>query len=214
MQPQHQPSAMENKVQLLTKKIYEEGVVKANEAAAKLLAEAHEKAAALVKEAEQKAYQINEQAKRASEELRANVHAEIQLAARQAISSFKQEVAAMITLKASSEPLANAVSDQDFMKEIIEIAVRNWSQNGHSQSDLALILPENAQSQMDDYLTSSVKSLLDKGLELQFSKRLGTGFRIGPADGSYVVSFAGNDFDTLFKEYLRPKTVELLFGNK
>lgn len=120
----------------------------------------------------------------------------------------------MITLKASSVPLANAVSDQDFMKEIIEIAVRNWSQNGHSQTDLALILPENAQSQMDNYLTTSVKSLLDKGLELQFSKRLGNGFRIGPADGSYVVSFAENDFDTLFKEYLRPKTVELLFGNK
>ncbi|MBK8562004.1 MAG: V-type ATP synthase subunit E [Saprospiraceae bacterium] len=205
---------MENKVQLLTQKIYEEGVVKANEEAAKILAEAHEKAAALVKEAQGKAYQISEQAKRASEELRENVHSEIQLAARQAISALRQEVANAITFKSSSTPLAQAVSDQDFMKEIIEIAVRNWSQNGHSQTDLSLILPENAQSQVDNYLTSSVRSLLDKGLELQFSKRLGNGFRIGPADGSYVVSFSENDFDNLFKDYLRPKTVELLFGDK
>ena len=205
---------MENKVQLLTKKIYEEGVLKANEEAAKILADANEKAATLVKEAERKAFQLMEQAKRDSEELRQNINSEIRLAARQALSSLKQDVANAITFRASSAPLANAVSDQGFMKEIIEIAVRNWSQNGHSQADLALILPDNAQSQMDNYLSSSVKSLLDKGLELQFSKRLGNGFRIGPADGSYVVSFSENDFDNLFKEYLRPKTVELLFENK
>lgn len=211
---QHQPSAMENKVQLLTKKIYEEGVAKANAEAANILNDANEKAATLVKEAERKAFQLVEQAKRESEELRQNVNSEIQLAARQAISSLKQEIANAVTLKASSAPLTKAVGDQDFIKEIIEIAVRNWSQNGQSQADLALILPESAQSQVDDYLTSSVKSLLDNGLELQFSKRLGNGFRIGPADGSYVVSFSENDFDTLFKEYLRPKTVELLFGNK
>ncbi len=205
---------MENKVQLLTKKIYEEGVVKANEEAAKILANANERATALVREAEQKAHHINEQAKRESEELRQNVHSEIQLAAKQTISSIKQEIANAITFKASSTPLAKATGDDDFIKEIIEIAVRNWSQNGQSQASLALILPESAQSRMDDYLTNSIKSLMDNGLQIQFSKRIGNGFRIGPADGSYVVSFAENDFDTLFKEYLRPKTVELLFGNK
>ncbi len=169
---------MENKVQLLTKKIYEEGVVKANAEAANILNDANEKAATLVKEAERKAFQLVEQAKRDSEELRQNVNSEIQLAARQAISSLKQEVANAVTLKASSAPLAKAVGDQDFIKEIIEIAVRNWGQNGQSQADLALILPESAQLQVDDYLTSSVKSLLDNGLELQFSKRLGNGFRM------------------------------------
>jgi len=207
-------AAMENKVQLLTKKIYEEGVVKANEEATVLLTTAKEKAEALVAEAEHKANNIVERAQQEADDLRENVHSEIQLAARQAISTLKQELANSVTFRTSGEPLGKAINDQDFLKEIIEIAVRNWGQNGHGQADLALILPEKAQASVDDYLTSSIQQLLDNGLELQFSKRIGSGFRIGPADGSYVVSFSEKDFDNLFREYLRPKTVQLLFGEK
>jgi V/A-type H+/Na+-transporting ATPase subunit E len=206
--------AMENKVQLLTKKIYEEGVVKANEEAAVLLTTAREKAEALVAEATQEAKNIVERAQREADDLRENVHSEIRLAARQAISTLRQEVANAITFRTSGEPLGKAINDQDFLKEIIEIAVRSWGKNGHDQADLALILPEKAQATVDDYLTSSIKKLLDNGLELQFSNRIGNGFRIGPTDGSYVVSFSEKDFDNLFREYLRPKTVQLLFGKK
>lgn len=205
---------MENKVQLLTKKIYEEGVVKANEEAATILKTAKEKAEALVVEAEQKAQNIVERAHREADELRENVNSEIRLSARQAISALKQEIANCITFRTSGAPLGEVVNDKDFLKEIIEIAVRNWSQNGHSQTDLSLILPESTQANVDDYLTSAIKQLLDNGLELQFSKRINSGFRIGPADGSYVVSFSEKEFDNLFREYLRPKTVQLLFENK
>lgn len=207
-------SAMENKVQLLTKKIYEEGIVKANEEAAVILKSAKEKAEALVAEAEQKAQNIVERALREADELRENVNSEIRLSARQVISVLKQEIANAVTFRASRAPLGEAINDKDFLKEIIEIAVRNWSQNGHSQADLALILPESAQANVDDYLTSSIKQLLDNGLELQLSKRISSGFRIGPADGSYVVSFSEKEFDNLFREYLRPKTVQLLFEGK
>lgn len=206
-------TVMENKVQLLTKKIYEEGVVKANEEAHAILTAARERAEALVAEAKQKAQNIGERAQREADELRENVHSEIRLASRQAVSALKQEVANAVILHTSGEPLGKAINDPGFLKEIIEIAVRNWSQNGHGQADLALILPENAQAKVDDYLTSSIQQLLSNGLELQFSKRIGSGFRIGPADGSYVVSFSEKDFDNLFQEYLRPKTVQLLFGN-
>ncbi len=205
---------MENKVQLLTKKIYEEGVVKANEEAAIILKNANEKAEALVAEAEQKALNILERAQREADELRENVNSEIRLSARQVISALKQEIANAITFQTTGTPLGKAINDKDFLKEIIEIAVRNWSQNGHSQADLALILPESAQANVDDYLTSAIRQLLENGLEIQFSKRISSGFRIGPADGSYVVSFSEKEFDNLFQEYLRPKTMQLLFEGK
>ncbi|MBI5915242.1 MAG: V-type ATP synthase subunit E [Bacteroidetes bacterium] len=206
---------MENKLQLLTNKIYEEGVVKAQEEASTILAEAREKADAIVTGAEQKARNILEHAQRESEELRENVQSEIRLSARQAISGLKQEIANIITFRANTVPMNDAFNDKDFLKVIIELAVKNWSENGHtSDANLSLILPEKAQENIDQYLKSELKKQLNKGIELQFSKSIGNGFRIGPDDGSYVVSFTEKDFDNLFQEYLRPKTIQLLFGNK
>lgn len=46
---------MENKLDVLTKKLYEEGVDKANQEAEKIIAQAKEKAAKLIAEAEEQA---------------------------------------------------------------------------------------------------------------------------------------------------------------
>ena len=204
---------MENKIQLLTSKIYEEGVVKANEEGSAILATAKEKADAMIAEAQQKAQHILEQAQRESDDLRENVNSEIRLSARQAVSALRQEIANIITFRTNEAPLSEAIRDKDFLKSIIEIVVSNWSENGHANPDLTLLLPEKAKDNIDDYLNAAVKKQLDNGLELQFSKGIGSGFRIGPADGSYVVSFSEKDFESLFREYLRPKTVQLLFGD-
>ena len=37
------------------------------------------------------------------------------------------------------------------------------------------------------------------------------GFKIGPADGSYKISFSEDDFENFFKSFLRPKTIEMLY---
>jgi len=205
---------MEDKIQLLTNKIYEEGVVKANEEAATILATAKEKAAAMMAEAEKKAQQILGQAQRESDALRENVNSEIRLSARQAISALRQEMANIITFKTTQVPLGEAIQDKDFLKSIIETVITNWGENGQVSPNLHLLLPEKAKENVDGYLSTSVKKQLDNGLELKFSKSIATGFRIGPADGSYVVSFSEKDFEHLFREYLRPKTVQMLFGDK
>ncbi len=203
---------MEDKLHLLTKKIYDEGVGKARKEASEILAEARKKADAMVAEAQKNAQSIQEQAQKEADELKNNVTSEIRLSARQAISALKQEIANIVTFQANAVPLNKAIQDQDFLKRVIEIAVKNWSQNGQTNADLSLILPEDIKGNLDVYLQTEVKEQLDKGLELHFSKNIESGFRIGPADGSYVVSFSEKDFDNLFREYLRPKTIELLFG--
>jgi len=38
-----------------------------------------------------------------------------------------------------------------------------------------------------------------------------SGFKIGPADESYLISFTDEDFTNFLKGYLRPKTSQLLF---
>ena len=50
------------------------------------------------------------------------------------------------------------------------------------------------------------------GVEASFSKKVAGGFRIGPKDGGYFISFTDETFNELISEYLRPATKKLLFG--
>jgi V/A-type H+-transporting ATPase subunit E len=77
--------------------------------------------------------------------------------------------------------------------------------------DLLLILPEKDRQELETYYKNQLASELNKGLELSFSDGVRSGFKIGPADGSYIISFSDTDFTNFFKDYLRPKTKEILF---
>lgn len=65
---------MENKLDVLTKKLYEEGVDKANQEAEKIIANAKESAAKLVAEAEAKARDIMAAAESESESLKKSLN--------------------------------------------------------------------------------------------------------------------------------------------
>lgn len=205
---------MENKLQALTQRIYEEGVEKARTEAAAILADAQKKAEEIVTAARRDAEKTRHLAQQEAETLRKNVASEIRLSGRQALNSIKQEIAEIVTLRATAVPLNEAIGDPDFLKKIIVTALKNWNPAGDSGDHLALILPAEAQQNLDHYLEAEVKKQLSKGIELSFDKSIESGFRIGPADGSYIVSFSEKDFDNLFREYLRPKTIQLLFGEK
>ena len=60
---------MENKLQELTNKLYEEGLAKGRSDAERLVADAQAKADAIVREAEEKAAAVVEEARRKAEEL-------------------------------------------------------------------------------------------------------------------------------------------------
>ena len=53
---------------------------------------------------------------------------------------------------------------------------------------------------------------VDKGVTLDFSRKLSGGFQIGPRESSYYISFSDETFAELIGSYLRPATKKLLFG--
>ena len=79
---------MENKLQELTNKLYEDGLAKGRSDAEKLVADAQTQADALVREARERADAIVEEARRKAEELRRNTMTEVALAGRQAVGAF------------------------------------------------------------------------------------------------------------------------------
>ncbi len=107
-------------------------------------------------------------------------------------------------------PVKEIFSDLTYIQKLVLEVVKGW----HSKEsfDLNVILPEEGRAQMEAFFRNNLAAELNKGLTVSFSQNVKSGFRIGPSDGSYVISFSDEDFINFLKAYLRPKTNQLLFG--
>lgn len=202
---------MEGKLRELTDRIYAEGVERARKEAEEILTEARKQAERLVADATRDAERIREHARNEAEQLRENTTSELQLSARQAIADLKQRISSLVAAKLISEPLKDALGDADFLKSIIQTAMSNWKPDSQTGPELQLLLPEKERGRLDEYIKKKSNELLSKGLHIRFDERFDDGFRIGPADGSFVVSFSGEDFERFFRMYLRTQIDKMLF---
>lgn len=205
---------MSNKLQELTDKIYQEGVAKGNEEAEKLISSAKSEAEDIVKNAKKEAEKIIADAEKKANEKLTTTDSEIKLSAKQALNSLKQDIINMINGQIVDDSVKASLGDASFVNKIIETTVSNWSQNQEGNIDLSVLISENQEKEVSAYFSSKAKDLLTKGLEIKSAKSVKSGFQVGPKDGSFKISFTDDDFANFFKEYLRPKLVELLFEGK
>lgn len=205
---------MENKLQELTQKLYDEGLAKGRQQADNLLAETREKADKILSEANYEADRIRKQARTDSEDLHKNTLTELNLAGKQAIAQLKSSISELIVEKSTGDSAKQASLDPQFIKEMLLSVAANWKNDSKGSVTLKALLPEGERSKLDAAVTASSKQLLDAGIEIGYSDEVKGGFKIGPRDGGYYISFTDESFDALLKEYLRPKVRELLFGTE
>jgi V/A-type H+-transporting ATPase subunit E len=203
---------MHSKLQELTDKIYQEGVEKGNAEAQQLIDKAKSEASQIIDQAKKEAESIIEAAKKKAGETKKNTESELKLSGKQAINALKQQITDLITGEISQVAVENAFG-KDFTKHIIEITLANWAKSGQSM-DLKVLLPAKDEKDLTGYFNKEAKEYLDKGLKFQYDPAIKAGFQIGPRDGSYKVSFTDEDFINFFKQHLRPKLVEILFGTE
>lgn len=205
---------MENKLQELTRKLYNEGVEKANKEAEKIIDEARQEADKIKSEAEKEAEKIVGDAEKKSKELKRNVENELQQAFKQTTRNVKQQITELIVSKVIEEPVKESFKDNKFVMKLIETAITNWTQKGGDMSNLAVILPKDLVKDFEKYFKGKTGKELNAKLEVKVSDSMKGGFAIGPADDSYKINFSEKDFENYFKNYLRPKTMDLLFEEK
>jgi V/A-type H+-transporting ATPase subunit E len=201
---------MQNKIQEITEKIYQEGISKGNAEAETIIADARKEANYIISEAKKEADSLLKEAKKKSEEIITNGKAELKLSSKQALNALKQQVTNIINGEIIHTSVSSAFADRQFIQKIIEKAVSNWKA-GAENPEITVLIPDNEEKKLLDFFTKSAKKLLDKGLEIKADENVKTGFQISPKDGSYKISFTGDDFSNFLKHYLRPKLVELLF---
>jgi len=207
-------TTMQNKLQELTDKIYREGLEKGQEEANQIIGKAKDEASKILNDAKLQAEQIIAAAHKEANDYKKNVETEINLSAKQVMGGLKQEITSLIEAKLFEAPTVDALKDADFVKKIIETAINRWEPNSPEKVSLKVLVPADMEKSMNDYFVNKTHAKLNASVEFAVDKAIKYGFKIGPKDGSYIVSFTESDFESLFKDYMRPKIVTLLFGGK
>lgn len=194
-----------NSIKDLTDQLYFEGVEKGQQEAQRLLKEAENEKSELLVAARQAAAQIIETAKKQAQELDKNTKAELQLFARQSVEALKSEVVNLLTDKVVRDAVQKTTDDQAFMQQLLLSFVKNWAEN-----DQLEIQTSDAQA-LNNFFKTKALDLLDRGLVIKQVNNMETHFVLTAQDGSYKIKFGQEEFTNYFKEFLRPRLVDMLF---
>ena len=201
---------MQNKLQELTDKLYNEGLSKGKQEGEELLAKAKSQAEEMIAKAQAEAALIIAAAQKQADELKAKTASDIKMASAQSIAATRKDIETLIVGKMTDDAVKKALTSAEFVKELIKAVAEKFTTEG--PVDLNLILPESLKKELEPFATKELAKILNAGVEASFSKKVAGGFQIGPKEGGYFVSFTEETFSQLISEYLRPTTKKLLFG--
>ncbi|MCI1640620.1 MAG: hypothetical protein LKI42_05020 [Bacteroidales bacterium] len=201
---------MQNKLQELTDKLYNDGLSKGKEEGEAILAQARDKAGKIIEEAQKEAGSIRAKAEKDADDLKTKVASDLKMAADQSIQATKHDIEGMIINRISDAKVDENLASPDFLKEIIKAVAVKFS--AEESKDIALVLPGNLKEELEPFIENELSKLLQGGVKAEFSKKISGGFTIGPKDGSYFISMTDSAFRELIGEYLRPATRKFLFG--
>lgn len=202
---------MENKLQALTDKLYQDGLSKGKEDGERLLQEAKAQASRIVESAQEQAKEIVEKARKEAEDLKNNTLTEIKITSRQMISTLKEEVENHLMQRSLAPALHSAMEQVEFVQLVIVKAMECFKPAEHNGLSLELLLPEDYRNRFDKFLEGQLGADLKAGLEVKFDGELKGGFKIVNKTEGYQLSFTEEDFMALFEEYARPRIKQLLF---
>lgn len=197
---------MNEKLQELTKKIYDEGLEKGQQEGRLLVEKARKEAEEQLKKAEELAQKLVEDAKKDAEELHKKVNSELQMASKQAMAQLKQQITSLINEKAVNQVLEPVIKDDEMVKNLIMKIAESWIEIHKESQGAAISLAPKDQQALEAVLMKNVASVISNGLEINFEEGIHSGFKIGPKDGSFKISFTDKDFEQFFLQFLRPRT--------
>lgn len=193
------------KIQELTEKLLREGVEKGQAEADRIIGEARQQADQILQDARQQGQEIIAQAQKKAGETAANTRSELKMYAGQAMSALKSEIANVLTDGVVKEAVAGLAANPDFLGQFAVAMAEKWS------ADEPVVISSSEADNLKSYFAAKAKALLDKGVTINKVNGKDTLLTIAPADGSYKVNFGKEEFETYFKNFLRPQLVEMLF---
>ncbi|MCG2713082.1 MAG: hypothetical protein L6416_12280 [Candidatus Omnitrophica bacterium] len=206
---------MTDKLEKLTKQIYEEGVTKAKMEAENIIKAAEAEKRKILRSARVEAQDITNVARKDADELKNRIASEVRMASQQSLALLRQKITELICVSVSESSTKGLFDDAGFLKKILETVMKEWVAGGCKRGQsFYLTLPQKMQAQLQDYFLEKGKKELDKRLEIEFDEKIKSGFVISPKDGSYRIGFTEEDFKALIEYFLRPRIKKFLFKDE
>lgn len=191
---------------VLTEKIYREGIEKAEKEAADILASAQKEAEEILEKAHSISREILVKAEKDAQQLAKKSEGEIRLKGNRIISDLQKRIKSMIRDRILRKNIHELAMDPDFLKSVIHDLIENWNKDEKAE----LVFSEDLRSKMDKRFDKAIAHDLNN-LSITFDDRLSTGFRISRESDNYQITFTEDDFNELFRSYLDERTSKLLF---
>jgi V/A-type H+-transporting ATPase subunit E len=203
---------MQDKLQELTDRLYNEGLSKGKHDGEELLQRAHAEADRIIAYAKAEADRIISKAEKDAEELKTKVAADIKMAATQSIAVTKQEIEKMVVTKAATEGVKANMGNATFVKDLITSVVKAFNPQNAAPVDLNLILPESLKKELEPFVKNEIANQFKGEVKVDYSKKMNGGFKVSPKEDGYMLQFTDEEFTQLIANYLRPATKKILFG--
>ena len=178
---------MQNKLQELTDKLYNEGLAKGKQEGEEILAKAKVQAEEIVAKAKAEAAAIVAAANKEAEDLKTKVQGDLKMAASQSVAATKKDIETLVVAKMTEGDVKAALTSAEFVKEIVLAVAKGF--NAEEPVDLEVVLPESLKKELEPFVAKELATVLKGGVEASFTKKIAGGFTIGPKDGGYFISF-------------------------
>lgn len=196
---------MDSQIQALTEKVYQEGVLKGEQEAAKILADANAQAEQVERDARTRAEQIIAEAQRSASELKSNTERELKLNASKLIEATKASIVDVLTGRIAGDSVQALTANPELLQRVVlEIAKGFDLKHG-------VEITSSQAEELKAYFAQNAKALLEEGLTIKQVAGKATQYTIRPQNGSFKVEIGEQEFVELFKSILRPQLAQELF---
>lgn len=196
---------MDSQIQALTEKVYQEGVLKGEQEAAKILADANAQAEQVERDARARAEQIIAESQRSASELKSNTERELKLNASKLIEATKASIVDVLAGRIAGDSVQALTANPELLQRVVlEIAKGFDLKHG-------VEITSNQAEELKAYFAQNAKALLEEGLTIKQVAGKATQYTIRPQNGSFKVEIGEQEFVELFKSILRPQLAQELF---
>ena len=196
---------MDSQIQALTEKVYQEGVLKGEQEAAKILADANAQAEQVERDARARAEQIIAEAQRSASELKSNTERELKLNASKLIEATKASIVDVLAGCIAGDSVQALTANPELLQRVVlEIAKGFDLKHG-------VEITSSQAEELKAYFAQNAKALLEEGLTIKQVAGKATQYTIRPQNGSFKVEIGEQEFVELFKSILRPQLAQELF---
>ena len=199
---------MAEELQGLLNKIHADGIQKAEEEKAAIIAEAKAQAAAIIAEAKAQAQRESEKAKSSAAAEQEKACKAIRQAARDAVIALKADL--LKKLNAAAKDCAAKAMTQDVMAQIILEMAKAYRDASSSDVKLELLLPAKEQAAAEALLKSALLANLKADPKINLTGDFGAGLQISFAGDDVFFDFSDEALADVLCKFAGPKIAAVI----